>query len=41
MKFHMASLGNISGEIGKIIDLGHVTYITICLNDVGSYDVFP
>ena len=41
MKIHIASPGNNSAEIGKIVDLRHEFYSTFCINDVGSYDTFP
>ena len=30
----MSSLGNISAETGKILDLRHESIIAICINDV-------
>ena len=39
-KFRIASLGNTSAEIGKIVDLRHEFYIAVCIYDVGSYDIF-
>ena len=41
MKIHIASFGNISADIGKIVDLRRELYIAIGINDVNSYDIFP
>ena len=41
MKFHTATLWNISAEIGKIVNLRQDFYIANGINHVGSYDTFP
>ena len=41
MKFDIGSHENFSARNGEIVELRHQFYIAVCMNGVGSYDIFP